>query len=140
MPDTPSDMIGLARPNSELQKISVTEEPTAGQGFSLNPQGHIPIVAKDGQWTMEYVTVGVDLASTAAQSNSSNQVAIPGLVIGDLAFYIGVNSVTATTFIHQTIPVCSIEGEITMRSFNADNITVDPDSTLFHFLVIHRFL
>lgn len=137
----------FARPTSELSTPllsppEVSAAPSAGQGFSLNAQGHIPVVAKDGQWTMEYVSVAVNITSTLNHANNTPTVSIPGLQVNDLCFLIGSEhgATRNSGFIKYTEPLCTTEGQITLACFNAESGTVDPTSATFHFLVIHRFI
>lgn len=81
------------------------------------------------------VAVTIDPPSTAAHTSMTAQtVAIAGLAVGDLCFWIGQS--VAGPLHYWTAPVCAVAGQITLRGYNADSAVNDPPSATHYFMVV----
>lgn len=83
------------------------------------------------------VTVTVDIPNTAAHTSSLNiQVLIAGLAVGDYAFCLGAAGTAGMSFHMRTRGPCTIAGQITLDTYNADGAANDPGAVNMVFLVI----
>lgn len=141
MPDDPSFAPPLSElATSNLAPPSVTLDPSAGQGFSLDERASVPIAVQGGTWRMEFIEASVDIPNTAGGGGGSVNVTIPGLAIGDLCFLVGRDSLTGRGFAAYTESECVTADTVVVQFVNATATASDPAAINWHFLVIHRFL
>lgn len=137
-------MSNFARPVNQLVQsilpepdIRVTPIPASGHGVTVDDKGRIPVTQETGEtWRVEVVTVSVDPSNLAAQEGELQNVTIPGLKVGDYAFYMG-GAVTSALNI-ETRSLCTTENTIVINIFNCDSVDVNAAANDFPFFVLHR--
>jgi hypothetical protein len=87
---------------------------------------------------MELVSVTRDFGSVAAHSGGNYVETIPGLVVGDYCFFMGMDAgANVNSFVIRTRPVCGTVDSITVDYYNSHSAGLDPASMTHYFLVIH---
>lgn len=92
-------------------------------------------------WRMHIVSATINVPSTNAHSAGSiGTQAISGLLVGDLCVWIGSDvSGAGAQFNYFTDPICTVDGQIIFRWFNADTATIDPGSGVVHYFLVVNF-
>lgn len=124
-----------------LSRQTVAQRPGSPVEGDLryNEDRSIPEFYDGSGWrgaTVEHRSVSVNVPSTAASTSGLIQPTISGLLIGDLCFWIGCDTNDGIQFHFRTDTVCSTNGQINLRYFNADTATRDPAATNHHFLIV----
>ena len=122
-----ADRIGLAPPQADIIKIDVTPDPAGGRGFSLNEQGHIPVVEGSGQtWTERILSGSLDIGNTAAGAGGNVDMTVTGVRVGDFVEIMGAATNGARQFaLRPRLPV-SADDTVTIDFVNASTGTIDP--------------
>lgn len=124
-----------------LTRSTTAQRPGTPQEADLryNEDLSVPEFYDGAGWkgcAVQLATVGVNIASTAGSTSGTQTVSVSGLRVGDLCFFIGVDTNDAIQFHFRTEPVCVSAGQIVLRYFNCDTATRDPASASFRFLIV----
>lgn len=96
------------------------------------------VLGKAGEvWRMEYMTGTKDLANINAHSASTETVTVTGVAVGDIVIFLEKVAINRGLLIRAE-PLVTVANTIELHIFNTDTVAIDPASSTFHFLVIHR--
>jgi hypothetical protein len=119
---------------SQLQSTSlvqqvVTPDPSPGQGYALDEEGHSPVTTLDGTYTLQFVTISFDGGNVLAGATNLYSATAPDGTcnVGDFAFADGPTAAQGLVWFGGG-PITTAD-TLPIRAYNPTGAGINPTAT-----------